>query len=741
MEQTKIVKTQECLNEDRVQALHAMAGNPSIKVFCRETVQALSKWRTYMPAVSCGKYGRVFATHQPSIARISKNARAYIAQGEFIDFDLSNAHPTIVSQTLKKIGVSPPKSLLSYMANREDWLSMADIPRDIAKTYFITIMYGGKSKNFMEKHGIQSLPKKWLQFETEFNKIEDKIYNHYKDAMDIPQKDNVKPSSRILSIVNQSIENQILMAMIKSFARQCGIPIMETETSIAIEGSLILMYDGFMAKCSLIDPDADIDDLIETMEEDVARDTGYTMTIMEKPIKYDPDAGFGKYKMNTADNTRGATLEFTDEHFSPSKFINLETYEEKKVYFERFHYKVNHLFYFKSSIAGEYRVFKQCEMTQSYQNVLINEDGKMRTFLDKYLKDPNAKYHNDVIFEPGANYPSSLNLFSGFPKIPNPENAGDLMMADFMRLCVALCESDEAKSNLFLDFVSHILKYPERKTEAGIAFILVGKQGIGKSLLMDLIRPLFGSMFGQVSDLNDIFGKFANAHQNKLLMNLNEADDRAKSMFSLSGMIKSFITEPRTTIEYKGKDRYAISNYCRIIITTNTLSSMPIAKDDRRFIAFEGKDILSNNKELCDRLVSYKGNPEFLGHLNAMLHGRNPDISQFDARKWKNDIKDMMMTVQDNIIDTILGDINETADLTDNTARLNDEWDVPIMKKDGKFLIALKDLRTMAQQAYQNHAIPTSRKFNAKVANAGIFDIYTDKKNKLKHIVLGDKNL
>lgn len=740
MEQSKNVSIQEIIDQSRLNELSKMAKCSTIKRFCKESLAMRDPWRTYVPASSCGHFGRVFATHQPSTARMSRNARAFLTQGDFIDFDIVNAHPTILHQTLTKIGITPPKTLNDYMTNREEWLSMdTSIPRKIAKEFFISIMYGGKSENFMKLHKIKSVPKKWLHFETEFAKIEHAITHHYAGKLHgIPEKAGTKKSSRILSIINQSIENSILMSMIKSIARNCGIDVFETESVIAIEMNALLMYDGFMIDIDHIDEDADIDELCEAMEEDVFAETGYNVQITEKPIEYSADEGFSDYKMDTPrDVSKKSSPILPTEEFSKTKLSNLPTYEEKVSYFEQFHFNVSHLWYIRTTLDSDYSVLKQSDFKSRYQNVFTQHPTKDKTipFLDRYLPDENRASFNEVIFEPKTAKKEALNLFTGFPEFPEAHD--DQMLADFMALTMALCDNNADYAGLLLDFIAHILRFPERKGEAGISFILYGKQGIGKSLFINLIRPLFGKMFAQVSDLNDVFGKFANAHKNKLLLNLNEADDRTKSMYSLDGMIKTFITETETTIEYKGKDRHPISNHTRLLITTNKMACIPISRDDRRFIALKGRDVLQGNDDFRNRLISYVSNGDFCSVLNTMLRNRKIDAGQFDARKWRTKLWQTMATVQGTNIDTIISDINESLDLTEGVALINDDQEVPIITHKDLFLIKLKDLHIAGKMAYGD--LGSSRKFNAKIEETGQFEIFVDGKNKTKHIIVGRK--
>ena len=87
------------------------------------------------------------------------------------------------------------------------------------------------------------------------------------------------------------------------------------------------------------------------------------------------------------------------------------------------------------------------------------------------------------------------------------------------------------------------------------------------------------------SDPDDLFGTHAEGFYRKLLVNLNESED--KKTFQFEGNIKSFITEPTITVNPKFVRPSTVSNHARPIITTN--KETPISNDvkskDRRYVA------------------------------------------------------------------------------------------------------------------------------------------------------------
>jgi hypothetical protein len=160
-----------------------------------------------------------------------------------------------------------------------------------------------------------------------------------------------------------------------------------------------------------------------------------------------------------------------------------------------------------------------------------------------------------------------------------------------------------------------------------ICFILKGKQGTGKNMMLSAIANIIGKdYYITSSNPKDFFGDYAEGFYRKILVNMNECE--GKDTFDFEGKIKSFITEDTININPKFIRPTEIRNIARIIITTNKSNPIPIdvKSIDRRFVVYQGTEkYLDKKKYTFDywkMLKEHFNKPEFIAclynHLNSL---------------------------------------------------------------------------------------------------------------------------
>lgn len=109
-------------------------------------------------------YGRVIPEHSLSLFCLRKELRHALCHENYIDIDVVNCHPVILEQLCKMNKINC-ENLSIYINDRENiikrFIECFDIKdkedntaRDIVKTFFITLMYGGTFEWFIEKNNI-----------------------------------------------------------------------------------------------------------------------------------------------------------------------------------------------------------------------------------------------------------------------------------------------------------------------------------------------------------------------------------------------------------------------------------------------------------------------------------------------------------------------------------------------------------------------------------------------------------
>ena len=127
-----------------------------------------------------------------------------------------------------------------------------------------------------------------------------------------------------------------------------------------------------------------------------------------------------------------------------------------------------------------------------------------------------------------------------------------------------LCLTD-GNSDLVLNWMAHMLQYPNVKPQKGI--ILVGPPRCGKTLFATLLSLLSGQ--DTVYQTNTLRMQFNHEMEDKTLVHLDECDLRDELP-----EIRTFISDQNITINRPFQQPYNVPSHHRVIITTNTLSPL-----------------------------------------------------------------------------------------------------------------------------------------------------------------------
>lgn len=142
-----------------------------------------------------------------------------------------------------------------------------------------------------------------------------------------------------------------------------------------------------------------------------------------------------------------------------------------------------------------------------------------------------------------------------------------------------------ANDNATLYFFNWLAAVFQRRDRTMTAWVLHGRQGTGKGLLLHhVLRPLFGD--GQVvQTLFHILGTSFNGYmRGKLIVAFNETDmSRSTDWSTTRSKLYDWITEPTITIHEKGKDAVEERNYANLIFCSNSPRPVQIEDGDRRF--------------------------------------------------------------------------------------------------------------------------------------------------------------
>jgi len=253
-------------------------------------------------------------------------------------------------------------------------------------------------------------------------------------------------------------------------------------------------------------------------------------------------------------------------------------------------------------------------------------DGKVRavTWAKAWHQHRARRQYAGVEFFPNPdgvpNTPSYLNTWRGFSVTPSREGSC-ARFKDHLRLNVCR-ENDEYYRYLF-GWMAHLVQKPRERP--GIALVMRGRKGTGKTVVGEVLGSLFAPHYFPVDDARYLTGQF-NMHMSScLLLQADEAmwaGDKAAE-----GRLKGLLTSRIQMIEAKGVDPVRMENRVRVIMTSNEDWVVPATGDERRFFVLDVASYAEQNNEYFAEMFEELDN----GGRERLLHELlSFDLAEFD---------------------------------------------------------------------------------------------------------------
>jgi hypothetical protein len=208
---------------------------------------------------------------------------------------------------------------------------------------------------------------------------------------------------------------------------------------------------------------------------------------------------------------------------------------------------------------------------------------KQRDAFDVWLESPRCLTFQGIEFQPDLSKadPEALNLFKGFAVEPMPGGSYGKFEE---HLRDNICGGDPELFEFVWQWCADLVQHPARKS--GIALMLRGSEGVGKSLFSDVLARLIGERYCPVIDSPEqLVGRFSGQLEHALLLQVDEAFHAGNP--ATVGRLKSLVTGARIGIERKGVESYTAPSYFRIVMTSNSEHVVPVDSGQRRFLCLE----------------------------------------------------------------------------------------------------------------------------------------------------------
>lgn len=280
-------------------------------------------------------------------------------------------------------------------------------------------------------------------------------------------------------------------------------------------------------------------------------------------------------------------------------------------------------------VAGSARVIREDEfqddlalygvedLTKEYANQCIPievEKKNGEVVIEKvnpiklWLTHSERRTARGLVFLPEGQKVGAYNLWRGWSC--EPEEGDVTRFTDWVHDIIADRDDDNAK--WILGWCAQMIQEP--MTKPGVAMVLRGLKGTGKSKLGELLGGLFPEHHKVISRQDQLVGHF-NAHlEDCLLLQAEEAFWAGSK--SAEGALKDLVTNQRLFIERKGVNGYMAPNFTRLLFTSNEEWVVPATADERRWAVFDISDRRKQDEVFYESLQNWydRGGKKHLLH-------------------------------------------------------------------------------------------------------------------------------
>jgi hypothetical protein len=199
-----------------------------------------------------------------------------------------------------------------------------------------------------------------------------------------------------------------------------------------------------------------------------------------------------------------------------------------------------------------------------------------------WFSSARRRNYESVQFAPGETLPRGfINSWRGFAVEPKDDPEGWSKLKEHIREHIA--QGDEASYNYLLDWLAFAVQHLD--SPIGVALVLIGAKGAGKTILTQALAYLFGKHAFVTSRMDDVVGRFNERLETTLLLGLEEAV--APQNKSADGTLKDILTRPTLRLEGKFFGVWDARNRLRVIVTSNNEHVVRADGSERRYAVFE----------------------------------------------------------------------------------------------------------------------------------------------------------
>ena len=295
---------------------------------------------------------------------------------------------------------------------------------------------------------------------------------------------------------------------------------------------------------------------------------------------------------------------------------------------------------------------------------LVGRKEKRLPWTSRWAPDVESVKCEIRVMEPGEDRVTkaqNLNVWRPHPALTLAEkgNLDGEPAQLFQELVLHLSRDRQDMADHLLAWLAFGLFNPaERPLWAPV--LISEEKGMGKDLFMRTAAALYGvEQCSTAGKLDKLIGQFDGSIAGKMLVNVSEAVVSGTKKFEAVEAIKAYITEPRLSMELKGKDPIEMDNHARFILASNHLDGFKVDSNERRFFIVNMASKSPMPSDFYERFANAITTEAGLASIAAFLESKVPpglpnrapqgdmdDLQDIFEPEWLKELKNQAMEIQ-----------------------------------------------------------------------------------------------
>jgi hypothetical protein len=576
--------------------------------------------------------GRLYPNYGLGLQCFGREIRNPLTAKYYWDIDIENAHFILAQRMAEERGLITT-AMKRYISNRDVCLNEVSSNRNIAKVAFLKVLYGGDIgatklynpfiDSFEEPDGDMTFLN---SIKLEVDALMDHIWLEYDHVRKhCLRKPN--PKASVMSIVLQTLERQLLMTLDCYF--------MEKGRSMDV-----LIHDGGLVR--KLDGETEFPtSLLRGGEEYLYTETGYTLRLVNKPIRH--------------------TYDLKPETLYVADGVSIEMFQKRKEEYERTHFYLR-----ENGAVCEIRSDGTLLMTNRDHASLnaaslsfdVRKESMIRQipFFPLWLNSRDRREYDKLVYKPdGVCGEREYNTFVPLLGGSFPAAGGELGLERFLEIALNLVNGNVAHRDYLLKWIA--MKIQKPWIVPGVCLVFTGPQGVGKSMFWSFVgNRLIGRSQYVYSDniSRDIFDTYSEAQMSNLLCLMEETSSSITR--KMANELKAKITATEARINPKDVRPFSIDTYLSWVLLTNDASPVKLESGDRRYCVFNTGGAHKGDFGYWNETVEMLARDEVAGTVFSYLNGI--DLTGFIVNAFPvTELREIMMEAERPIEEMFLREI------------------------------------------------------------------------------------